>query len=347
MATTPRPSNQLSSAERSQRSLRPPALRTVAPQKSKLDRSLGWFSVGLGVTQLLAPKALGRMIGVGEQSTLLRMCGVRELVSGVGLLSGMAPSAFAVSRVAGDVMDLALLGAALRSPQADPTRIAATATAVAGVTAADLYAAKLDMRAAMAEAPQNVPVTVTLTINSPAEKIYDFWRNFENLPRFMKHLESVEITGDQTSHWVARAPGGLRLQWDSEIVEDQPGRFISWQTREGSEVNHCGSVRFERAPSGRGTIVRVEIYYGLPGGQLASGAVSLLPAGPESMVREALRRLKQLIETGEIATTRGQSSGARSLAGRTLERTPDRSRPRSKANGSQTPSSQIEPRGSL
>jgi uncharacterized membrane protein len=244
-----------------------------------------------------------------------------------------------MSRVVGDVMDLALLGAALRSPQADPTRIAAAATAVASVTAADLYAAKQDMKTSMAEAPQDVHVTVALAINSPPEKIYEFWRNLENLPRFMEHLKSVQITGERTSHWVAKAPAGLQLQWDSEIVEDQPGRFISWQTCAGSEINHCGSVRFERPAAPQGTIVRVEIYYGLPGGQLASRTASVFSAPPESMVREDLRRLKQLIETGEIATTRNQPSGARSLLGRTFSRTSS-SHSGSKANGSQSAPSQ-------
>jgi uncharacterized membrane protein len=299
-----------------------------------MDRSLGWFSVGLGVTQLLAPKALGRMIGVGDQSTALRLCGVREIISGVGLLSGRAPATFAASRVVGDVMDLALLGAALRSPQADPKRIAAAATAVASVAAVDLHAARSDMRASLAKAPQDAHVTVALVMNSPPEKIYEFWRNFENLPRFMTHLESVQVTSDRTSRWVAKAAGGMRLQWTSEIVEDQPGEFISWQTSEGSDINHCGSVRFE-PHSIQGTIVRVEVYYGLPGGQLASRAASLLSMAPESMVKEDLRRLKQLIETGEIATTRGQPSGARSFVGRTFSRSSSQPRSGSKANGTQ------------
>jgi uncharacterized membrane protein len=322
------------------------AAANTATDSAGLDRKLGWFSIGLGATQLLAPKALGRMIGVGDQSTALRMCGVREIVTGVGLLSGRAPAAFAMSRVVGDVMDLGLLAAALRSPQADPARIAAAATAVVGVSAADLYAAKRDMHASIMQAPQDVPVTVALAINSPPERIYEFWRNLENLPRFMQHLESVHVIDERNSHWVAKVAGGLRVQWHSEIVEDQPGRFISWQTRDGSEINHCGSVRFERPPSGQGTIVRVEIYYGLPGGQTTSRAASLLAKAPESMVREDLRRLKQLIETGELATTRGQPSGARSLVGGLVSRPARRFRSGSRANGSQPVSSQVESQGS-
>lgn len=293
------------------------AVRTLG-DRDNLNRSLGWFSIGLGLTQLLAPKALGRAIGVGDQSTIMRMCGVREIVSGVGLISGKAPAAFATSRVIGDVMDLALLGASLRSPQANPSRIAAAATAVASVAAVDVYATKLDIQDSMSRAEQDLPVTVTLAINSPPDKLYAFWRKLENLPRFMQNLESVRESGDRTSHWIAKVPGGLRVQWQSEIVDDQPNEFISWRTREGSEVNHCGSVRFETAPGGRGTLVRVEMYYGLPGGRMAQQAAKLFSAAPETVIREDLRRLKQLIETGEVATTRGQPSGARSLVGRTF-----------------------------
>lgn len=285
-------------------------------QQPTLDRSLGWLSVGLGMAELLAPKALGRMIGVGDQSTVLRVCGVRELVTGVGLLSGRAPTTFAMSRVVGDVMDLALLGASLRSPDANPTRVAAAATAVAGVTALDLYASKADMQTSMAEAEQDVPVTASLLINSPPEEVYAFWRKLENLPRFMSHLESVKELDERRSEWVARMPGGLRLQWESEIVDDQPSRFISWRTLPGSDVNHCGSVQFEPATGRHGTLIRVEMYYGVPGGQVGAKAAEMVSAAPESMVTEDLRRLKQLIETGEVATTRGQPSGARSVMGR-------------------------------
>lgn len=323
MAISPterRTGRQSSVAPRSRRSSELQATQRSAMNGDTLGRSLGWFSLGLGVTQMLAPKALGRMIGVGDQSTLMRMCGMREIVSGVGLLSGRAPAAFTGSRVVGDVLDLALLGASLGSPQANPTRVAAAATAVASVAALDLYATKRDIQASMAEAPQDVPVTVTLMINSPPERIYEFWRKLENLPRFMWNLESVRELDERTSEWVAKAPGGIRVQWRSEIVEDQPGRCISWRTQPGSEMNHCGSVRFEPAPSGHGTLVRVEVYYGLPGGQVAAKAVKMFSAAPETLVMEDLRRLKQVMEAGEIATTKGQPSGARSLIGRSFSK---------------------------
>lgn len=272
-----------------------------------MDRSLGWFSVGLGVTQLLAPKALGRMIGVGDQSTALRLCGVREIISGVGLLSGRAPATFAASRVVGDVIDLALLGAALRSPQADPKRIAAAATAVASVAAVDLHAARSDMKASLAEAPQDAHVTVALVMNSPPEKIYEFWRNFENLPRFMQHLESVSVREEGISHWVARGPAGRTVEWDARIINEVEDKLIGWQSLNGSTISTAGSVNFDETPMG--TRVRVHLQYHPPGGRLGAAVARLFGEEPHSQVREDLRRFKALLEAGEIPTTAGQSSG--------------------------------------
>jgi uncharacterized membrane protein len=108
----------------------------------------------------------------------------------------------------------------------------------------------------------------------------------------------------------------MQLRWQSEIVEDQPGRLLSWRTTAGSEINHVGSVRFDPAPNGNGTQLRVEVYYGLPGGSAAVKATELVSMAPETMMTEDLRRLKQLIETGEIATTSGQPTGRRSMIGR-------------------------------
>lgn len=287
----------------------------------QLARALGWFSVGLGVVQVLAPRSLGRFIGAGENhATLMRLCGMREIASGVGLLSERAPASSAISRVAGDAIDLALLGAALRSPDAQPTRLLGAATAVMGVMAVDVYAAGRHARNGLAEGGEDVPLKASLAINSPAQKLYDFWRDFENLPRFMDRLQSVTHTDEKTSHWIAKAPvGGMSVEWDSEIVQDEPGSHIAWRTLPGSQVRHQGSVLFEPAGT-HGCIVHVEMQYAAPGGRLGALAAKILGEDPELQIRRDLRALKQFIETGEVATTRGQPSGARSLLGRTLTR---------------------------
>lgn len=289
--------------------------RFSGPEPQQLSNFLGWFSIGLGLAEILAPKALGRAIGVGDHPAIMRALGVREIASGLGLLSQRGTAAWAWSRVGGDAMDLALLGAAARGPDANPRRIAMAATAVVGVAALDLYASRR-LQHEPVELREE-PITHALAINSTPEALYTFWRNVENLPRFMTHLESVTVTGDRTSHWVAKAPAGMSVEWDAQIVRDDPNEGLSWETVEGSEIRHQGTVRFEPARSGRGTIVRVQLHYSPPAGKLGVHLARVLGEEPHVQIKDDLRRLKQLLETGEVATVIGQPSGRRTLLGRT------------------------------
>lgn len=281
----------------------------------QLTQALGWFSIGLGLVELIAPRALGRAIGVGDHPAIMRMLGAREIASGLGMLSERAPRAWAWSRVAGDAMDLVLLGAASNSADAKPERIALAATTVLGVTALDVYSGQR-LTQAQVEQPQ-VEVTESITVNETPQSLYSFWKNVENLPLFMQHLESVAATGERTSHWIAKAPAGTTIEWDAEIVEDQPNQRLGWRTLPGSEVVHEGRVTFEPAIGGRGTIVRVELLYQPPAGKIGAYIARLFGEEPAVQIDDDLRRLKQLIETGEVATTLGQPSGRRSLIGRT------------------------------
>jgi len=151
-------------------------------------------------------------------------------------------------------------------------------------------------------------VEEAVTINRPAEELYRFWRHFENLPRFMAHLESVRTTGPTTSHWVARAPLGGTVEWDAEIHNEDENRLIAWRSLEGSQVDTAGSVHFEPAPGGRGTEVRVNLKYNPPAGKLGGLIARFFGEAPEQQVRDDLRRFKQLMEAGEVATVRGQTS---------------------------------------
>ena len=287
------------------------------PDDRQLVQALGWFSIGLGLAELIAPRVLSRAIGVGDGHTgVMRMLGVREIVSGLGMLSERAPGTWAWSRVAGDAMDLALLGAASRSPEADPTRIAIATAGVLGVTALDVYAGQRLSETQSDEAPQIV-VSESITINAAPATLYQFWKHLENLPLFMRHLESVSTTGERTSHWLAKAPAGTSVEWDSEIVDEQPDRRIGWRTLPNSQVTHEGMVTFEPAIGGRGTVVRVEMLYRPPAGKVGAQIAKLFGEEPRVQVAEDLRRLKQLMETGEVATTIGQPSGKRSIIGRT------------------------------
>jgi len=280
------------------------------PNEEKIARGMGWFSIGLGVAEIMAPRSLAKLIGVrGDFSGLLRMLGAREITSGVGILTGRQPNAnWMWSRVGGDAMDLALLGAASRLKKANHGRIALAAAAVAGVTALDAICSQRLSRRNGARGGA-IRVASSVTINRSPEELYRFWRDFQNLPRFMKHLESVRETGDRRSHWVAKAPAGATVEWDAVITEDRPNELIAWRSLEGADVDSVGSVRFERAPGGRGSIVRVEMRYTPPAGVVGATGAKLLGKDPESQIKEELRRFKQIMEVGEVLTTEGQPAG--------------------------------------
>ncbi|WP_414565004.1 MULTISPECIES: SRPBCC family protein [unclassified Anabaena] len=156
---------------------------------------------------------------------------------------------------------------------------------------------------------QPIKVEKTVTINKPAEELYRFWHNFENLPTFMKHLKSVKVYNDKRSHWIANAPLGNNVEWDADILEDRENEFISWASVEGADIENSGFVRFRKAPSNRGTEVKVVLEYNPPGGALASVIAKLFGEEPEQQIGDELRRFKMLMEAGEIATTEGQPKG--------------------------------------
>jgi uncharacterized membrane protein len=306
------------------RALRPRRIESGGTEKLALG--LGWFSIGLGLAQLIAPGAVSRIAGArGRHSGLIRGVGLRELACGAGILARGNPGAWLQARAAGDLMDIALLAPLLRSSNPSRERAISTLAAVIGVTAVDMLVARqlrgrpaFGLRGRFREA--GVPVEKSVTVNKPPQECYEFWRNFTNLPRFMRHLRSVQLLDERHSHWVAQAPGGTRVEWDSELTEDVPGQFLAWRSLSGSDVDHSGSVRFEPAPGGRGTIVRVQMRYQPPAGRAGVLVAKLFHEEPQQQVQEDLRRFKQVLETGEIATTRGQPSGRRSLVGRTVRK---------------------------
>lgn len=158
---------------------------------------------------------------------------------------------------------------------------------------------------------QGIKVERTVTVDRAPAELYSLWRTFENLPRFMQHLESVRTTGDKRSHWVAKGPAGKSVEWDAEIINEQEPELIAWRSLDGADVANAGSVRFKPAPGDRGTEVHVTLEYDPPGGALGSAVAGLFGQDPDLQVREDLRHFKQVVEAGEIPTTAGQSSGRR------------------------------------
>lgn len=149
------------------------------------------------------------------------------------------------------------------------------------------------------------------TIMRPRAEVYAYWRDLEQLPTFMYHLESVEETDANHSHWIARAPGGRTVEWDAEIVEDVPNEFISWRSvGDEDSVRNAGTVRFLTAPADRGTEVHVSLSYDSPVGAAGKMVAKLLGEDPDQQVRDDLRRLKQALETGEVLRSEGSLEGA-------------------------------------
>src|SRR5262245_2828188 len=267
----------------------------------RMARRLGWLSVALGALEILAPGTLARAVGTrGGRPTrvVTRALGVRELASGVGILTTPRPTGWLTSRMAGDVMDLGLLVTALASPSARRLRLLAAAAAVVGV-------AMLDARSAQRLSAPNggaraVRARRSITVNRPVEDVYRFWRDLSNLPTFMEKIESVRVTGHRRSHWIATGPLGLPFEWEADVVEERENEVIAWRSLPGSEIDTAGAVWFRPAPGGRGTEVTVDLEYTPPGRELTAQLVKLIGQAPEQQLRQDLRRFKQLMETGQI-----------------------------------------------
>jgi uncharacterized membrane protein len=157
---------------------------------------------------------------------------------------------------------------------------------------------------------RGIHVEQAVTVNKPLSDVYRFWRNFENLPTFMQHLESVAEREEGISHWVARGPAGMKVEWDARIINEIENKVIGWQSLDGSMISTAGSVNFRE--TGHGTEVRVHLQYNPPGGKLGAAVAWMFGEEPTIQVTEDLRRFKRLLETGEIPTTEGQPMGGSS-----------------------------------
>ncbi|MBV9870066.1 MAG: SRPBCC family protein [Frankiaceae bacterium] len=306
-----------------------------------IARSLGYLSLGLGLSQLLAPRQFAQTIGVRDRSdttTLVRLIGARELLAAAGLLTSRNPAPWVWLRVGGDLMDLALLGRAASANDNEQDRVSGALAGTVGITAVDVLSGlgvsgqngngngnghghgasngngRSVAGSGIGERIQETvfggkPVRKSITIGRSPGEVYAYWRQLENLPRFMRHLEEVDELDERRSHWVATAPMGMRVEWDAEITNDIEDTEISWRSVADSAVRHEGTVRFVPAPGGRGTEVHVELTYQPPAGPVGVAIAKLTGEEPEQQISEDLRRLKQVLETGGVAVseaTRGE-----------------------------------------
>ena len=157
---------------------------------------------------------------------------------------------------------------------------------------------------------EGVKVTAMNIINRPRKDVYTFWRDLQNLPKFMWHIHSVDVGGvDDQSHWTLKVPLGRRLQWDAEIINDIPGELIAWKSLPGADIDNAGSVTFKDASYDRGTEVRLTMHYSAPGGKIGTTIARLLGHDPSDAAQADLERLKKMLEADDADTSyQGRSS---------------------------------------
>ena len=288
---------------------------TTISEKDGVTSFLGWFSIGLGLAEVLAPQSVARLIGVHEKrhTKLLRAYGVRELAAGVAILARPKPTYWMWNRVIGDAVDLGTLGRAMRADDVDTRRLRMAMLAVAGVTALDIaksvrltseklpaaghdegsYAAPLYEEGAL-------HLRAVVTVNKPVEEVFAFWKDARNFALFMDHFASVHPTTGGRSHWKVRGPTGFWVEWDADVVEEKENEMIRWQSLENWNVQNSGTVRFTPASGDRGTVVTLEVEYAPKAGAIGGRVGKLFATIPRTQLGNDLRRFKQLMEIGEV-----------------------------------------------
>ena len=189
----------------------------------------------------------------------------------------------------------------------------ATLIALAGavIALAPVRRGAPDKGRSKADRDDNAVIARAVTINRPREELYAFWRDFSNLPKFMENIDSITVADDKRSHWVVKAPAGKTVEWDAILIKEEPGRLLVWESGPGADIKNGGQVEFKDAPGGRGTEVHATIVYEPPGGRFGEFIAKLFQKDPGVEARRDLRRFKQLMETGEISTTKSPGAAPR------------------------------------
>jgi uncharacterized membrane protein len=155
-------------------------------------------------------------------------------------------------------------------------------------------------------AQQGVKIERSMTINRPASELYAFWRQFENLPRVLRHLKAVRVDDAKRSHWTARGPFDMAIEWDAELINERTDELIAWRSLPGGDIETAGSIRFRPLGQGQGTEVDISLKYNPPAGQLGATLASWLGADLEQMLADDLEVFKQTMEWGPALTSKRQ-----------------------------------------
>ena len=253
------------------------------------------FSLALGAAELVFPRQLARLIGIEPSvgtSLITRLAGARGIAAGIGVLAMPRRPAPLWARVAGDALDIAMLGLAARNAKSG-WRLLGAVAAVGGFTAVDIVTA---MRTQKHYDEANRPVVFSVTIKKSPLVVYEVFRDFSRLPEFMDYLAEVNEKDSVRSHWVAKTPLG-NVGWDAIITADVPGELIAWQSAPESRIKVHGKVTFAKAPGRESTEVRVEMKLGFTGIGVSTALAKLFS---KAQIKGDLRRFKQIMETGEV-----------------------------------------------
>lgn len=276
----------------------------------RLPEALAYFSLGLGAAEMTASDTVARLSGIpNTHHGLIRAMGLREVAAGAAMLSDPLDPKWSWARVGGDAIDLALIMLSFGSPRARRGRLFASMLTVLGVTALDVLTATFLTRTQTDRVHRRhltrgrgERIEQSIAINCSPDQAYAFIHDFSKWPNIMPNLRTVQQNGDAELHmkaWINRQD----VEWRSDVIEDRPNEMISWRARDNGSYLKAGSIKMGWIPGGRGTLVRVEIL------QKPLPVSAALDQSLDFRLREGLRRMKALIETGEIPTTIGQPSG--------------------------------------
>jgi hypothetical protein len=265
-----------------------PASSATNQGEDKLERRmatfLGWFSLGLGVPQLVTPGRVNRLIGVRDDSESRmwqRIVGVRELAAAAGILSQRRPTEFLWARVAGDVKDLALLANAFRNKPDSRGRLTLAAASVVGVTVADTYTSmRFSNEPDLTREEREMQVKTATTILASREEVFQRWRYYDSF-----------------------------IAAEADVHDERPNDQLAWRSHTNPGVDISGVARFVDAPGDRGTEVHLDMTYSVPTGRVGMTLAKLLGDDAATKAKDDLRRFKQLVEVGEVVRSEGSPEG--------------------------------------